>query len=243
MNDLIYTKTYAIEDVHLDCFGRLKPSMLLSFVQDISGAHAAKLGAGWEDLNDKNLFWAIIRHRIQIRRMPRSGEVLRLETWPMPTTRTAYPRATVAYDEQGEVVFRTTALWVLMDRAARTMVLPGKSGVTVPGILRETEADTPGALPPVDLEHTACRQVVFSELDRNAHMNNTRYLDWIADLLSSEFHACHTPSQIQLCYLSELRENQTAQLCWTLGEDSCLRVEAKQKDGQNQRVFGAQIQF
>lgn len=243
MSDSVYSQTFTIEDIHLNRFGRLKPSVLLYFVQEVSGQHAALLGTDWESLANKNLFWAIIRHKIQITRMPIAGEKLHLQTWPMPTTRTAFPRATVAYDDQGQEVFRTVALWVLMDLESRTMVLPGKSGVNVPGILRGTELDSPGSLPPAELSDTRLRRVCFTELDRNGHMNNTRYLDWVDDLLTSDFHAAHTPNEIHLCYLSEVREGQELTLNWTLSEDKYLRVEATRQEGTAHRIFGAEIRY
>lgn len=243
MNESVYRRTFTLDNVHLDRFGRLKSAFLLYFVQEVSADHASALGASWEELAQKNLFWAIIRHRIDVTRMPIAGETLTLETWPMPTTRTAYPRATVAYDEKGQEVFRSVALWVLMDKNTRAMVLPAKSGVTVPGFQRDIQLEMPGSLPPVALENQVLRQVGFSLLDRNGHMNNTRYLDWIDDLLSSDFHADHTPRQIRLCYLSEIRENQQAQLNWTLDEDACLRVEATSQEEGQHRIFGAQIHF
>ena len=243
MNESVYRRTFTLDNVHLDRFGRLKSAFLLYFVQEVSADHASALGASWEELAQKNLFWAIIRHRIDVTRMPIAGETLTLETWPMPTTRTAYPRATVAYDEKGQEVFRSVALWVLMDKNTRAMVLPAKSGVTVPGFQRDIQLEMPGSLPPVALENQVLRQVGFSLLDRNGHMNNTRYLDWIDDLLSSDFHADHTPRQIRLCYLSEIRENQQAQLNWSLSEDACLRVEATSQEEGQHRIFGAQIHF
>ena len=245
MTEFVYRQSFPIEDLHLDCFGRLKPSVLLYFVQEISGQHAAQLGTSWEALNEKHLFWAIIRHRIAITRMPTAGETLYLETWPMPTTRTAYPRATVAYDKNGQEVLRTVALWVLMDSNTRTMVLPGKSGVSVPGILRGNELDTPGSLVPVTLANVTSYRVGYSQLDRNGHMNNTRYLDWVDDLLPATFHENHIPAQINLCYLAEAREDQDISLAWETGPEGELQVDATHSDeaGNSRRIFGASVTF
>ena len=245
MSESYYSRSFVLEDIHLDRFGRLKPSVLLYFVQEISGQHATQLGAGWQALAEKNLFWAIIRHRIQITRMPTAGQTIRLETWPMPTTRTAYPRATVAYDEQGNELFKTVALWVLMDSNTRGMVLPGKSGVEVPGILRGNEGDTPGSLPPAALANTVNHRVGFSQLDRNGHMNNTRYLDWISDLMSSSFHAEHIPAQINLCYLAEALEDQQVCLSWETDSEGTLRVDATHTDetGKGRKIFSAGVTF
>ena len=103
----IYVKEFEVSPVAVDQFGRLKASRLLAYLQDVAGDHSAILGTDQKALTDKNLFWAVIRHRVQITRLPQSGEKLRIETWPMPTTRTAYPRSTIAYDEAGNECFRS----------------------------------------------------------------------------------------------------------------------------------------
>lgn len=240
----LYRQTFAVSDTHLDCFRRVKPSALLYFTQEISGQHAALLGTGWEALNQQNLFWAIIRHKVQITRLPTAGEIITLETWPMPTTRVAYPRATVAYDAQGCELFRTVALWVLMDTQTRAMILPGKSGVTVEGTLRGTELAAPGSIVPKALANRERRRVRYSQLDRNGHMNNTYYLDWVDDLLPSAFHQEHPIKEFTLCYLAEAKEGQQISLDWELSQEQVLSVDAhRETDGKQERVFAAQIQF
>ena len=245
--DMIYRKEFTVTDLHLDRFQRLKPSVLLYLVQEVATDHAAMLGTDWNTLAGKNLFWAVIRHKIQITRLPESGETITLETWPMPTTRVAYPRATIAYDAEDKELFRTTALWVLMDTQTRTMVLPAKSGVGVPGILRELEADTPSSIVPKSLANTAQYTVGYSLLDRNGHMNNTRYLDWVDDLLPGDFHKTHPVRQISLCYLSEAMEGQLLTMDWELSEQGLLAVETHRKkgddSGKEERVFAAHVQF
>lgn len=245
--EFVYREQFEIRDIHLDCFGRVKPSVLLYFVQEVSGRHASQLGAGWDALNDNHLFWAIIRHRVHVTRLPESGETITLETWPMPTTRVAYPRATVAYDEKGNELFRTQALWVLMDTNTRAMVLPGKSGVTVNGVLRGIEPEAPGSLIPKELPNASSRPVTYAELDRNLHMNNTRYMDWIDSLLPSTFHKDHPVKEFTVCYLSEAREGQTVHLGYDLSEGLILSVEAHREStdvhGKNERIFAAQLRF
>ena len=242
-----YRQAFEISDIHLDCFGRVKPSVLLSFVQEVSGNHAALLGADWETLKEKDLFWAIIRQHTQVNRLPEAGEKITLETWPMPTTRVAYPRATVGYDEQGNVLFRTVAVWVLMNTQTRSMILPGKSGVTVDGILQGNELALPGSLTPAKVDCAAYRTVGFAELDRNLHMNNTRYLDWIDNLLPSRYHREHPVQAFTVCYLSEALEGQTIALHWQLDEQNLLTVDAYREKAEmtdsEERVFAAKIQF
>ncbi len=239
----IYTQTFTLTDLHVDCYRRLKSSVLLYLIQEVSGCHAALLGADWETLADKNLFWAIIRHKVQINRLPEAGETITLETWPMPTTRVAYPRATVAYDASGNILFKSVAIWVLMDTDTRAMVLPGKSGVEVPGSIRGIECDMPASVSVKDAENRSCRTVGYSELDRNGHMNNTYYLNWADDLLPGKFHKTHCLQGFNICYLAEGKEGQNMELLWHLNEENTLSLEAKTVGEDAHRVFAVVVNY
>ncbi|MBO5078573.1 MAG: hypothetical protein J6B67_02680, partial [Oscillospiraceae bacterium] len=144
-------------------------------------------------------------------------------------------------------VFRAVSLWVLMDRTSRTMVLPGKSGVDLTGTLRGCELAPPTSIVPKAMENTVTRRVGYTELDRNGHMNNTRYMDWIDDLLPSAFHEQHPVKEFTLCYLSEATEDQQISLDWLLTEDGCLQVNGHREKtnvpGAQERIFAAQVSF
>ena len=241
----IYTQTFHLNDTHVDCFGRLKPSVLLQFIQEVASVHGSALGADYETLAKKNLFWAILRTRVQITRLPVSGETIRLETWPMPTPRVAYPRSIIAYDASGGEIFRAITLWVMMDKTSRSLVIPAKSGITVQGRLEGGELAVPGSLIPRPMERDDSRKVRFTDLDINGHMNNTRYFDWIYDLLPSSFHESRAVKEFTICYLAEAREGQTLDMNWEVRENA-LQVEATRKDdnnGETHRVFAAKLQF
>lgn len=243
----IYQQQFPVSDIFVDRYGRLKSSAILYFAQEVAGQHCLELGTDYDTLAKRNLFWAVTRHKVQISRLPRRGETITTETWPMPTTRVAYPRAMAAYDEQGKLLFQSVSLWVLMDMNTRSMVLPGKSNITVDGILRGTELESPQSLMPKTAACSCDRKVTYSCLDRNGHMNNTHYLDWVDDLLSSDFHGTHTPKGFTLCYLNEAREEQEIHLDWELSEDNILQVEAHRENakcsGSQERVFAAQVHY
>lgn len=243
--EAIYTKTFQIPSSAVDRYDRLKTSQILCYLQEVAGDHSAILGTGRAHLMQRGLFWAVIRHRVQITRLPATGEILRVETWPMPTTRTAYPRSTIAYDADGNECFRSISLWVLMDANTRAMVLPGKSGVEVAGHLRGCELAAPGSIVPKDMAELTERTVRYTDLDVNGHMNNCRYLDWIDDLLPSSFHEVHQVQEFSLCYLSEILEGEKLSIHWELSEGPYLNIEAVRSDAPlsagHSRVFSARI--
>ena len=240
----IYSQEFLINDLCVDRFGYLKPSGMLFFAQEVAGQHCTELSVDYDTLMRRRMFWAVIRHRVQITRTPMRGETIRVETWPMPTTRVAYPRSVVAYDEAGNECFRSISLWVLMDMDSRNMILPSKSGIEVAGTLRGTELAPPGALTPGKPMQRRRRFVNFTDLDRNGHMNNTRYFEWIYDLLPSAFHGSHRVKEFTVCYFSESREGDELTLCWDLPVADRMQVDIhREKDGKDQRVFSARIQY
>ena len=242
--DPIYEKTYLLTDLHTDAFGRAKPSALLFFAQDIAGEHAALLSDNYDALQKKHLFWAVSRHNLNILKAPKIGQTILLRTWPMVTTRSAYPRAVEGYGEDGALLFRMVSLWVLMDTEKRSLVLPGRGGLTINGCNRGCECEIPSSLPPTEHENKTFRTVAYSELDRNRHMNNTRYLEWISDLLPLSFHETHYLTSCNICYLQEALPEQRLRLSWHLCENGLLSLDGYlESSTPEKRIFAAQIQF
>ena len=243
--DAVYTTQYEVSALHADCFGRCKPSSLLRFAQDAAGEHCVQLGTDWDSMAKRHYFWAVIRHRMEITRLPKEGETVTVKTWPMPTTRVAYPRATEGFDSEGNSLFKVISLWVIMDMDTRTMILPGKSGVDVAGTSFGTELKAPAGLPAGSFQSSTLRTVRSSDLDRNRHMNNARYLDWIWDLKPVCFHENHPMKAVTICYMSEALEGQTLQLSWE-GED-IFRVDGSLAEADvpagHTRIFSAQLEF
>lgn len=228
-----------------DGAGKLSLSALLHYTQEVSGKHSDLLGFSWDSLAERGLFWAVLRHRVVIHRLPEAGETITLQTWPMPTTRSAYPRAARARDEKGNLLFETVSLWVLMDPKSRAMVLPGKSGVTVPGILLGDEISPPGSLPAGQYPGKDLWQVSQEDTDINGHVNNARYL-WKAQQLMEKC-GISAPKEFTVCYLSEALPGEELTLYWQKGEDGIFsldgrRVSTNVPSGEV-RVFAVRLLF
>jgi acyl-ACP thioesterase len=127
------------------------------------------------------------------------------------------------------------------------MILPGKSGIIVDGSITGNELAVPHSIIPKVMANEQHRAVTYSCLDRNGHMNNTRYLDWVDDLLPSQFHASRCPQEFVICYHAEAMEGQNISLAWELNEDGCLQVDAHREktdvSDKKERVFSAQVLF
>ena len=222
--------------------GVLKHSAALYVCQEAAGAHCRQFALDWDNLQKKGLFWAVIRVRGEFYRMPRFGETIKAITWPMPTTRSAFPRTTEGYDDAGNCLFRVTNLWVLMDTEKRTMVLPGKSGVDLEGLVLGRELELPGSIHPEEFSNRTARAVSGEDIDRNGHMNNTRYMDWLTELAGAQLPI----KGFTACYLNEALPGQELLLSWEkTGENMALEILRQNKTEQEkmERIFAIRADF
>ena len=229
-----------VQPQDVDEKGNLKLSAMLYYAQETAGGHCKLLGLDWDAMNEKGLFWAVLRHRVLIHRLPRLQEQVTFRTWPMPTTRVAYPRCVQALDSQGNVLLEAVSLWVIMDKEKRSMILPGKSGVEVSGILYGCEPETPNSLAPGSHALERLWTVTRHDLDVNGHVNNAKYLDHIQDLLGDQL-----PKELVVCYLAETRLGQTVSLQWSMSDDGILTVDGCRPrtdvPDRTERVFAARV--
>lgn len=244
--DLLFEQSVTVAECDVDSRNRLKLSALLHYAQEAAGGHCALAGLDWNAMAQKNLFWAVLRHKVVISRLPAAGETITVQTWPMPATRAAYPRAVRALNSNGETLFEVVSLWVLMHTQTRAMVLPGKSGVDVPGMIRGDEPTPPASLMPGEHRNTVLWAVTEQDLDKNGHVNNAKYLDRVV-CLTEVFSGTHIPRDVTVCYLAEVRMGEKITLGYTLSDEGDFSVEGTRPRAENpgkpERVFAAKITF
>jgi len=202
----VWEESFKIASYHLDFQQELKPSVLQQYFQEAAGNHAESLGAGYDTLMARELFWALSRIRVEIERMPKWGETIRIETWPVGLERLFFRRDFLMYDEQDNVIVRGASGWLLVNAKSMRPQRLSALGVELPDNGGRTALDAP--LPDrISLEtpEPAFRKVIrYDEIDMNMHVNNTRYLDWVTDCFDREHYEQNAVSAFTLEFLSEV---------------------------------------
>ena len=75
----IYQADFKITERDVDCYGRLMPSMILFYAQQVAGMHSIQMTVGYETLEKRRMFWAVTRHKVQVTRLPRLGETIQVK--------------------------------------------------------------------------------------------------------------------------------------------------------------------
>lgn len=205
-----YTQTFRIAASQTDMNAQLRPGALLEIMQEVAGDHAELLGAGRPQLLDLNLAWVLTRVEVRMDRYPKYGETLTVETFPMPNRRMFFPRCFLFRDSEGLEIGCAGSMWVLLDLTARKMVfnaeiagrLPDNSDLTAPMGMPATVEEI--ACPPVEHLQTP----VYTDLDMNGHVNNTRYVDWCCNALGIDVMQARTLTHFAVNFNQEILPGQ-----------------------------------
>ena len=200
-----------------DCDIRARMRMDALFVQMQEGAevNASSHGASREDLLKRGLFFALVRTSVHVSRMPRAKERILHKTWPGAANRFFFPRYHVFSSESGEELACASSLWVTLNRETRHIVSPPESGLCFPDTSEiSPPLPLPTRLPSVqgDSISEGSRIPAYSDFDLNGHVNNTRYISWLCDMLGRE-RLDHAVIQDLTCgYEKEIPDTQPVKL-------------------------------
>lgn len=207
-------KTYR-EDLRIltkdcDLTGQWKPSAILEVMQEMAGIHGTLIGVGRHALLKQGVVWVLTRVEVVMDRYPKIGDTISIETFPMPVRRWFFPRYFIFRDEHGDEIGRAGSLWVLLDISTRKMakpdiaaaLMPDNSDLLAPLGLPATVTEVSGTL------ETATHNPVYTDLDINGHVNNTKYMDWCCNALGIDTMKENCLSRFDVNYNLEILPGQ-----------------------------------
>lgn len=201
-----YDESFTLRPRDCDLNDRWRPSAVLETMQDAAGAHSKLLGCGRDELVKNNIVWVLSRMELHMDRYPSSGEQITVHTFPTPTRICFFPRYYIFTDAHGEMIGKAGSLWLLLDLTTRRMLPPGEVGKLIPD---NRDLSVPMNLPATvgnlqGEEFVSEYRPVYTDLDVNGHVNNTRYADWLCNALGIDLMKQYEPERIILNYNHEV---------------------------------------
>ena len=147
---------------------------------DIASEHAAALGCGIRELEERGLFWLTVRTRVRFFRRPGMMDRATLSTWPEAPGRLRAERDYLL-EQNGEVLAAGKTEWGVLDQASGKLISPRE--VYPPELTFFPEAvwaEPFTRLPEEPLEEYARYAVRSVDMDLGGHMNNVAYLRSLA---------------------------------------------------------------
>lgn len=220
MNE-IFSHKYSLRTSDFDRYNRILPSSVLDLFQTAAGAHAKLLGCGYDALIERSLMWVLIRVRYKILKEIPLFSTVTVKTWPLSPSRLSFAREYEILDENGDTAIIGSSDWVLMNAETRRLV-PAENIYNLDRYndvkLFEERATKLSPFESDSQEHTVLP--LFTQIDMNGHVNNTKYLNFVLD-------CCHLNENekiksVQIDYRHEVLEGDTLKIKTSRQENTLL---------------------
>jgi acyl-ACP thioesterase len=205
----IWKEQRVVESFDVDILGRLRPQTLFAYLLNSAWNHARGTVYGYEELSARNLMWVLIKMQLLVRRQPKWGDRVLIETWGKRIERLYALRDFAVSSASGEKMISATSSWMVLDKRSgrpqrfhlKTDGFPWQPG------REEMETDLQRVPELQSGKLTAKFRVQFSDLDVNRHVNSTKYLQWMIDSHSQQHLEGTGLRAVDLSFLAEAHPN------------------------------------
>ncbi|MCA6077941.1 acyl-[acyl-carrier-protein] thioesterase [Fulvivirga sedimenti] len=207
-NQLVCRIEKDVTTAEADMYGRLRAGALINLLIQAAIRSADELGFGLSYLRKKELFWVLSRLSVEIRSPFHWRDTVIIDTWPRDIDGLVYLRDFEARDKDGNILVVGSSAWLAIDKNRKRPTLLSddankiftrlKSKLAGPSVIEK--------LSPTTLTTDYQRTIIpnYFDFDLNGHVTTTRYIDWIMDSYSVDFHAAHRVARIDMNFLQEI---------------------------------------
>ncbi len=181
-----FTQHYITKWHDTDANRQVRPSALVTYLQETANEHLIYIGVSLDELRDRYGL-AFILSGISVRAYEPlyAGDAIDVQTWTCEGRGFRHNRCFSVLRE-GKTVVEATSQWALVNLADGSLV----KVEDMPYRIEPDAAITLPDLPPrlrmpklAQMERLGERRIVYSDIDYNGHMNNTHYPDMLCDFV------------------------------------------------------------
>ena len=206
----------------------LKMSGFFRIVQDVIMHDTNRHGVGSLDIKKEGLIWVISRVHVEIKRMPKYCEEVTFITYPGKTLKMLYPRYIRVLDKDGNVIINMSSIWAILDEKTRKPLMNCEIMDKAYSYHMEDELPLPIKITAPELSLSETRKIHYSDVDLNKHLNNTRYIELLQDIRTTDFYEKHSIKSMTINYLREIKEGEIIDIY--SNNDSPEYIQVKNKD-------------
>lgn len=203
--DWKYSEAFKIRGYEVDGDNQAPVQTLCAFMEEAAGSHADRLGLGVDFLQGKGITWVLARMQMRLFALPSSADTVLVQTWPVAVERLQFRRDFLLTDGQGREFARAVTDWVIIDLESRRLQkIPEFVAAHQPPdaekVLEQEKLRIEGQENAPELKRFVVRK---ADIDRNRHVNNVRFSDWMLESVPDDFSAGKKLFGLQIIYRAE----------------------------------------
>ncbi|WP_034442634.1 acyl-[acyl-carrier-protein] thioesterase [Butyrivibrio sp. AE2032] len=202
---------------------KLYCSSLIGDLQEAAERSSNTIGYGTSFLKEIDICWIILKMRLHIDELPSWHETFRIRTWANSIEKFYYGRDFEIFNAEGRLIGQATSTWILADWNSHRPVIANKRPDLPPPVIQDPrfafgESCPKLAFPArIDIAGETEKPVIikyadYNELDRNRHVNNSRYTAWAYDALFKNGYDVSKIEDLVINYNSEVKAGEKVEL-------------------------------
>lgn len=230
-------REFTVRSYEVDFNCELRLPALFDHLQDVAWEQAEGMGCGWQALQQQGWLWVLSRIDLQVLRLPRWTDTVRLYTWPRGIDGVFALRDFELQTPGGDVLAQATSSWLVLSAqshrpmriaslfAERKFVEQSTLGRNADRLVLPADASP---------EATDEQHVVLGDIDMNQHVNNVRYIDMACNTYGREQFERFSPSGIAVNFNAESQMGETLRLMrYASAPNEQLVAISRASDGKN----------
>lgn len=228
---------------------KLYCSSLIGDLQEAAERSSNSLGYGTDFLKENQICWIILKMRLHFTELPSWHEMFRIRTWATELDKFYYGRDFEIYSSDGRLIGQATSTWILADWNTHRPVIASKRPELPPPAIQDPRLVFGENCPKIkfpsrnDVADETEKPVIikyadYTELDRNRHVNNSRYTAWAYDALFKYGYDVSLVEDLVINYNSEVKAGEKVEL-FVCKNDNIISVFGYKN--YDTKVFAAEL--
>ena len=228
-----YQEQLSVKSYQTNQYGKASIASLFNILIEAAWAHAQVMDWGYDSLKSNNLFWVLSRIYFQVEKYPAWQDEITLNTWSAGTDGMYAYREYIVENEQGEILFRASTAWLILDMETHKIFRLSDYRTTFPKRIDANACRSPKRIKPgIHNEKMNFYSVLFSDLDINQHFNSVKYVERVLDDFGIDFLNNNEPAELEVNYLKEGQAGDSIAVTQTqISENDYLNCLVRESDG------------
>lgn len=206
-NSHIKCCNYSVEPFQEDFTGGLNWGMFGNQLLRCAGIHAEEHGFGVIRLHESSYSWVLSRLVIEMKEMPRSGDIYSIETWICKLYRLFTDRCFEIKSEDGRNIGYAYSIWAMINmntrKPAELEQLVNQHFHDCIDSAKPCPVRMPGRIKLNASVPERTIEAYYSDVDINGHVNSMKYIEHILDLFPKNTFMDYRIARLEIAYCSE----------------------------------------